>query len=157
MARGLLIFLNLVVLLIYMALFILLEPLLHMVAAHIELTPQMQTVLRYFLLIVIGFCMGNLTQIFTRTQYSKTYWDIKSFILLSLAPILFLLAISIQPVVDIIIQLPFAKDRPSEFLYYLISSRNIWILWIGINLGASIKFPQFYVPKRARKPRKQRK
>ncbi|MGM0365707.1 MAG: hypothetical protein ACQEP5_04155 [Actinomycetota bacterium] len=151
MARGFLIFLNIVVLLVYLAMFILLEPLLQMVQEFIELTPLMLTSLRFFLLTVIGFCMGNLTQIFTRTQYQRTSWDIRGFILLSIIPVLFLSMISIGPVVDIITQLPVIRQSPSEFLYYLISSRYIWIMWIGFNLGASIKFPQFYMPRRVRK------
>jgi len=151
MARGFLIFINIIVLLLYLVIFIFLEPLLQMVEQFVTLSPLMLTSLRFFLLTVIGFCMGNLTQVFTRTDYQKTHWDIKSFVLLSIIPVLFLLMISINPVVNILTQLPVIKDNPSEFLFYLISSRYIWILWIGFNLGASIKFPQFYVPKRMRK------
>ncbi len=154
MARGFLIFLNLVVLLIYMALFIFMEPLLAMAGQHISITPAIETAAGYFLLIVIGFCMGNLTQIFTRTQYTKTRWDIRGFVLLSMIPVLFLLAINLGPTVAVIVQLPFIRESPAESLYYLLSTQYIWILWIGFNLGASIKFAQYYKPKRARQQAK---
>lgn len=148
--RGFLIFLNLVVLLFYMALFIFLEPLFQLVEDYVTLTPFLASSLKFFMVIVIGFCMGNLTQIFTRTSYERTRWDIRGFVLLSIIPALFLVILGIGPVMDMITKLPVISNSPSEFTYYLISSRYLWILWIGINLGASIKFPQIYRPKRAR-------
>ncbi|MCG9479966.1 MAG: hypothetical protein K9H14_07135 [Actinomycetia bacterium] len=148
--RGFLIFLNIVVLLFFLVMFIFLEPLFQIVEDYVTLTALLSSSIKFFLAIVIGFCIGNLTQIFTSTAYQRTRWDIKSFVLLSIIPALFLIAISVGPVVNIITQLPVIRGNSSEFLYYLISSRYIWVLWVGVNLGASIKFPQVYSPKRAR-------
>ncbi len=151
MNRGAVIFLNIIVVLVFLAIFIAMEPLLLMAGQFIDVTPLVNMAIRYFVLIVIGFCIGNLTQVFTRTEYQKTFWDIKSFLLLSIIPFIFLLSISISPIVDLITRLPVVRESPTEFIYYLISARNIWLLWIGVNLGASIKFSQSYTPKRVKK------
>ena len=150
MARGFLIFLNILVALVYIAIFIFLEPLFQLVEDYIVASPLLLTSVKFFLLVVIGFCIGSLTQIFTETSYERTFWDIKNFIKLSIIPAIFLILISLDPVIDIITRLPVIRDNSSEFLYYLISSRYVWILWIGFNLGASIKFSQHYLPRRAK-------
>ncbi|MGM0368113.1 MAG: hypothetical protein ACQEP2_06005 [Actinomycetota bacterium] len=150
MIRGFLIFLNIVVTLVYIAMFIFLEPLFQLVDGFIVVSPFLLNSAKFFLLIVIAFCIGNLTQVFTRTRYEKSFWDIKNFIKLSIIPAIFLIAISIDPVLDIITSLPIIRENPSEFLYYLISSRYVWIMWIGFNLGASIKFSHYYMPRRAK-------
>ena len=70
---------------------------------------------------------------------------------MSIIPILVLIVLSINPLVGLLLKLPVVRDNPAEFFYYIVSTRYIWILWIGFSLGTSIKFPISYTPKRAYK------
>ncbi len=148
MARSFAIALSIIVALLYSMIFIFLEPIFRFMP-DFEPRPELVTYVKFFVLIAIGFCIGCLGQLFTDMKYKKTHWNFTAFIKISIVPIIFLVGISLNPLVDLFTSLPVIKDNPAEFYYYIISTRYLWILWIGFGLGSSIKFPNYYIPKRA--------
>ena len=150
MIRGFTVTLSIIVALLYIVIFIFVEPILQFMP-DFEAGPEKVTTVKFFALIVIGLCIGCLGQIFTDTNYKRTRWNIVAFIKISIIPIIALVVISLDPLVDILMNLPVIRDNPAEFFYYLISTRYLWILWIGFGLGSSIKFQNYYAPKRAYK------
>lgn len=140
MVRKIMIFLNVIVLLFYLTIYMFIEPLLQ-IAGYVETGAFLFSMLRFVLLIIIGFCIGNLSQVFTRKAYEKTYLDIGSFFKISLIPILFLISINLNFIMNFVLNLPLIRERSAEIFYYIISIRPIMIIWIGFGLGSSIKFP----------------
>ena len=150
MIRGFTVTLSIIVVLLYVVIFIFIEPI-FLFMEDFEAGPERVTAVKFFALIVIGFCIGCLGQIFTDTNYKRTRWSIVAFIKISIIPAIALAVISLDPLVDLLISLPVIRDNPTEFFYYIISTRYLWILWIGFGLGSSIKFQNYYAPKRAYK------
>jgi hypothetical protein len=153
MIRGLLVTICFLVILLYLLIFIFLDPI-FLLAGDFEPGPLLESTIRFFLLASIAFCVGILGQVFTSKTYNRTYWDIITFIKISVIPVLVLAAISINPVMGFILRLPVIRDNSAEFYYYIISTRYLWIIWIGFGLGSSIRFPSEYLPRRAYKPTK---
>ncbi len=148
MIRSFTVVLNIIVALLYIAIFIFVEPIFGFMEGF-EAGPEKVTTVKFFALVVIGFCIGCLGQLFTDTKYKRTRWNILAFIKISIVPVIALVVISLDPLVDLLISLPVMRDNPAELFYYIISTRYLWILWIGFGLGSSIKFPNYYAPKRA--------
>ena len=148
MISGFTIALSVLAALLYIVIFIFVEPIFQFMP-DFEAGPEKVTVVKYFALIVIGFCIGCLGQIFTDTNYKRTRWNIVVFIKISIIPIIALLVISLDPLINLLMNLPVIRDNPAEFFYNLISTRYLWVLWIGFGLGSSIKFQNYYAPKRA--------
>ncbi len=148
MIRGFTIALSLIVALLYTGIFIFLEPIFQFMEGF-EPGPNVIMNIKFFALTTIGFCIGCLGQVFTDTRYKRTRWNIVAFIKMSIIPIIMLLAISLNPVVDLFTSLPLIRDNPAEFYTYIVPTRYLWFLWIGFGLGSSIKFQNYYIPKRA--------
>lgn len=148
MIRGFTIALSLIVALLYIVIFIFLEPIFQFMK-DFEPSPNVVMNIKYFALAIIGFCIGCLGQIFTDTRYKKTRWNIMVFVKMSIIPIIILLGISLNPLIDLFTSLPIVRDNPAEFFYYIVSTKYLWFLWIGFGLGTSINFQNYYIPKRA--------
>ena len=148
MIRGFTVALSIIVALLYTVIFIFLEPIFQFME-DFEPGPNTIMYIKFFALTIIGFCIGCLGQVFTETRYTRTRWNILVFIKISIIPIIILIGISLNPLVDLFTSLPVIRDNPAEFFYYIVSTQYLWFLWIGFGLGSSIKFQNYYIPRRA--------
>jgi hypothetical protein len=95
--------------------------------------------LKYFIVFILGFSIGFLIILGMRLKVKRNYFDIKVLFLVGFIP-LTALVISYSGIADLIISRIFNSNTTiSELYYYFFSRTDIWSIWLGISIGASIR------------------
>ena len=98
-------------------------------------------------LIIIGSCIGLMAIMFLQPKIDRSYFDVKSLILLGIVPF-FLLLLSRDTISNFIISRFFSENNNiKEIIFYLFSRQVLWSLWFGFAIGASVR-PNFIQSRR---------
>ncbi len=97
------------------------------------------SLLRYFIVFIIGFMIGLLIILTMKPKAKRNYFDIKVFLIVGFIPALALI-LNGTGAVNLIAVKFFGTDLTvSDLVYYFFSNNIIWSLWLGISIGSSIR------------------
>lgn len=110
-----------------------------------ELSPGFLNFIKLLMLVVVGFLIGLLVIILLdigpnkRTYFEKSYFDVKSSVILGFIPAIGLL-LSGGTITNFFITRFFGSNKDlSEICYYLFSNSSLWSIWLGFSIGASVR------------------
>jgi len=95
--------------------------------------------IKLLILIIIGFCIGLNVSLLLRLNINKSFFDIRTLIIMGFIPA-FCLVLSEGTITNFIIAEFFGSNkRLTELVFYLFSRQIIWTLWLGFSIGSSVR------------------
>jgi len=95
--------------------------------------------IRILFLIAVGFSVGLVVSLIRGYEGIKSSFDYKTFILLSIVPLIMLILSGGQITNFIVTKFFGANKKLSELVFYIFSRYYIWSMWIGVVAGTSIR------------------
>jgi len=95
--------------------------------------------IRILFLIAVGFSVGLVVSLIRGYEGIKSSFDYKTFILLSIVPLIMLILSGGQITNFIVTKFFGANKKLSELVFYIFSRDYIWSMWIGVVAGTSIR------------------
>jgi len=90
-------------------------------------------------LVIVGFCIGLNVSLLLRLNINKSFFDIRTLIVVGFIPA-FCLLLSEGTITNFIIAKFFGSNkRLTELVFYLFSRQIIWTLWLGFSIGSSVR------------------
>ena len=105
----------------------------------LQLSAGFLNFIKLLTLIIIGFCIGLNVSLLLSLNIGKSFFDIKSFVIIGFMPAVCLL-LSEGAITNFIITRFFGSDKElTELIFYLFSRQIIWTLWFGFSIGSSVR------------------
>jgi len=90
-------------------------------------------------LVIVGFCIGLNVSLLLRLNINKSFFDIRTLIIVGFIPA-FCLLLSEGTITNFFIAKFFGSNkRLTELVFYLFSRQIIWTLWLGFSVGSSVR------------------
>lgn len=90
-------------------------------------------------LVIVGFCIGLNVSLLLRLNINKSFFDIRTLIVVGFIPA-FCLLLSEGTITNFIIAKFFGSNKGlTELVFYLFSRQIIWTLWLGFSVGSSVR------------------
>jgi len=95
--------------------------------------------IKLLLLVITGFCIGLMVSLLLKLDIDKSFFDIKTLIVVGFIPAVCLL-LSEGTITSFIITKFFgANKKLTELVFYLFSRQILWTLWFGFSIGSSVR------------------
>ena len=94
---------------------------------------------KLLILVIVGFCIGLNVSLLLRLNINKSFFDIRTLIIVGFIPA-FCLVLSEGTITNFIIAKFFGSNKGlTELVFYLFSRQIIWTLWLGFSIGSSVR------------------
>jgi hypothetical protein len=104
--------------------------------------------LKLFIVFILGFMIGFLISISMKAVAGTNYFDIKVFLMAGCIPALALILYSTGAVNLMVTRFFNSNLTISELVFYFFSRDTIWVIWLGISAGASVRLTFISQPKK---------
>lgn len=95
--------------------------------------------IKLLVLVIVGFCIGLSVSLLLKLNIDKSFFDIRTFIIVGFIPA-FCLLLSEGTITNFIITRFFGSNKGlTELVFYLFSRQIIWTLWLGFSIGSSVR------------------
>jgi len=95
--------------------------------------------IKLLVLVIVGFCIGLSVSLLLKLNIDKSFFDIRTFIIVGFIPA-FCLLLSEGTITNFVITRFFGSNkRLTELVFYLFSRQIIWTLWLGFSIGSSVR------------------
>jgi hypothetical protein len=95
--------------------------------------------LRLFIVFILGFMIGFLIAVSTKSRVNMNYFDIRVFLIVGCIPALALILYNTGAVNLVVTRFFNSNLTVSELVFYFFSRDIIWAIWLGISAGASVR------------------
>ena len=95
--------------------------------------------LRLFIVFILGFMIGFLIAVSTKSRVNMNYFDIRVFLIAGFIPAMALILYKTGMVNLAVTKIFNSSLTASELAFYFFSRETVWAIWLGISAGASVR------------------
>ena len=108
-----------------------------------DISPAAVNFIKLAALLIVGLCIGSIVMLILRLKIKKSFFSFTNLLIVGIFPFACLI-LSEGAITSFVINKFFnSSEKLSELAFYLFSRQAIWSLWLGFDVGSSIRF-SFY-------------